>query len=161
MTDSQDDAHLHALLASLVGHPAWGSKLGHGSFVTLEFGAPQPATSGAIHGAWHLWVYGCAWRIERDKEVLAGSDDEREVMAPAIEALNGLVLQEITVDAPALDALWTFSNGYRLRLFPMSARQGEHWMLYLPDGNVLSIGPGSSWSVEPAGGVVEHETESH
>jgi hypothetical protein len=145
-----DEDRIHALLAPLVGIPAWGCKLGVGSFVTLEFGPAQPATGEAIHGTWHLWLYGCAWRLEHDQDVLAGSDDERDVMEVAINALDGLVLQEIRVRAPALDATWTFENGYQLQLFPMSAQQGEHWLIFLPDGNVLNIGPGNSWSVEPA-----------
>lgn len=146
-----DEDRIQALLAPLVGLPAWGCKLGVGSFVTLEFGPPQPGTGGVVHGSWHLWLYGCAWRIEHDQDTLAGSDDERHVMADAIKVLDGLILQEIGVRAPALDATWTFANGYQLQLFPMSAKEGEHWMVFLPDGNVLGIGPGSSWSVEPAG----------
>lgn len=152
MTDSNNAAQIRALLAPLIGQAAWGCRLGHGSFVTLEFGDPQPSTGKVIHGAWHVWVYGCAWRIERDHEVVAGSDDERDVMDAAAKALDGLRLEDIAIDAPGLDATWTFSGDYRLRLFPMSASQGEHWMVYLPDRQVLSAGPGASWSMEPADG---------
>jgi hypothetical protein len=54
------------------------------------------------------------------------------------------------VRPPAFDATWSFADDYRLRLFPISAEQGEHWLVYLPDGNVLSIGPDTRWSVESA-----------
>lgn len=155
MADANDVAQIQAMLAPLVGRAAWGCRLGHGSFVTLEFGEPQPATGDVVHGAWHLWVYGCAWRVERGDELLAGSDDDRDAMATAAHALDGLELEDVTVHAPGLDATWRFSGGCCLRLFSMSALQGEHWLVYLPDGQVLSAGPGGAWSLEPAaaGGV--------
>src|SRR4051812_36363430 len=90
------------------------------------------------------------WRPCRPTRVLAGSDDERDVMAAAIAALEGRVLQAVAVRAPAFDATWSFADDHRLRLFLISVEQGEHWLVYLPDGNVLSIGPETRWSVESA-----------
>jgi hypothetical protein len=146
----QDIREIQSNVAPLLGKKAWGVALGVGSFVTLEFGEPRPlATGEGQRGEWHLWVYCCAWRLETESEVLAGSEDPREHLAEAVRRLEGLVLERIEVLAPSLESTLTFEGGMRLRLFPLIfAGEYEHWLLYTPEGDVLSIGPGTSWSLE-------------
>jgi hypothetical protein len=71
------------IVRPVLGHPSWLVQRGYGSFVTMEFGEPQvnifeptlmpldidgaPARalkrSSFVSGAWHLWVYCCAWSL--------------------------------------------------------------------------------------------------
>lgn len=136
-------------LSGVYGMPAWNARLGHGSFVTMEFGQPR-AESG--HGAYHLWIYGAAWRWETSDRILAACEDDREVLASTLEGLNTLAITEITIEQPSLSTRFDFDDGSRLLTFPVHSylEDYEHWMMFLPDGDVFTAGPGSDWVVEPA-----------
>jgi hypothetical protein len=146
-TDIQE---IQAKISSILGKKAWGVSLGVGSFITLEFGNPikSDEENQRTHGEWHLWVYCCEWRLEKGLEVLAGSEDERTKIENAIQELEGLVLQSIDILQPAWDTIFKFENDVILRLFSVHSEDYENWMLYTPDGNVLTVGPGASWSYE-------------
>lgn len=84
-------------------------------------------------------------------EVLAGSEDPREQLEAAIKRLDGLALHSVEVLPPALESTLTFEGEVVLHLFPLIfSGDYEHWLLYTPEGNVLSIGPGTGWSFESA-----------
>jgi hypothetical protein len=153
MTVTESDLHaIESKITPLVGEQAWGTELGIGSFLTVEFGESQPPTEagGGARGEWHLWVYCCAWRLEMEKEVVAASEDPRPKLEEAAQRLNGCTLRAIDVQRPALETTFTFDDGLTLRLFPVFSEDYEHWMLYDPSGNVLTIGPGTEWSYEEA-----------
>ncbi|MBG1265343.1 hypothetical protein [Nostoc sp. WHI] len=132
----------------LLGQKTWGVSLGFGSFLTLEFGQPLPPSNEhqKIHGEWHLWLYNCVWRLEEEDRILAASGDERDQLETAIHRLDNLTLQSIDLLPPAWDAVFTFEHQVVLRLFAIYSQDYDHWFLYAPDGNVLSVGPGSCWS---------------
>ena len=150
-----DIQEIEAKLEPLIGQAAWGVSLGVGSFVTLEFGAlvPPHDGEGVPHGQWHLWIYCSAWRIDEGNEVLTGSEDSREKLEAAVRRMDGLVLQHVGVSPPALETSFNFDQGISLRVFPIFSEGFEHWMLYTPDGNVLTVGPGTSWTYESASRV--------
>ncbi len=133
---------------SLLGQKAWNVSLGVGSFLTLEFGKPLPEKHGTVYGEWHLWVYCCAWRLEEAGKVLVASEDERSKIQSAIMRLEGLTLQFLEIQPPIWDTVFTFENEFILKLFSVHSEEYEHWMLFAPDGNVLTLGPGSEWSYE-------------
>jgi hypothetical protein len=145
---------LNNLLINIKGQNAWGAKLGHGSFLTIEFGKalmPNPET-GAIHGEWHLWIYMCSWRIEKNGCFLVGCEDKRSKIGKVIEQINGNCLISFNVLVPSLDAILQFENKITLNLFSIISEDndggGQHWMLFMPNKNILVAGPGSRWTVE-------------
>jgi hypothetical protein len=149
---SGDVDRIHALMQPLVGQRAWGVRLGTGSFLTLEFGAQRVSGQGdraRVHGEWHLWVYCTAWRLDTNEEIYAASEDDRSVLEQRVPVLEGRPLTAYRVEAPALAATIDFS-GLALRMFPVFSYGYEHWLLYLPDGQVLTAGPGATWSLEQA-----------
>lgn len=136
----------------LIEKKAWNVSLGHGSFITLEFGKPclPEGNEAKIHGEWHLWIYCCAWRLEQENEVIAASEDPRSKLKESIKKLDGLILKSIDLFSPAFDTLFIFEKQTFLRLFPIYSQEYEHWMLFTPDKNVLTIGPGTDWSYSSA-----------
>jgi hypothetical protein len=62
--------------------------------------------------------------------------------------IEGLALQSIEIHPPIWDTVFTFENQVILKLFSIHSEEYEHWMLFAPDGNVLTLGPGSEWSYE-------------
>lgn len=135
-------------LAGARGRPVWGTQLGVGSFLTLEIGDARPAVpraGGAAprpHGEFHVWVYCSAWRIETPAAVLASSEDDRDALEATVQVLDGAVLAEARVDVPSLSLSLRFEDGTVLRTFSIFTAGYEHWMVYLPQGDVLTAGPG-------------------
>jgi hypothetical protein len=148
-TFQRDIIEIQAKIDGLTGQRAWGVALGQGSFLTMEFGKPvQPAkASEAIHGEWHLWLYGCAWRVEENGRVIVSSEDERSKIEREIQRLEGRVLQSFEVLTPALDAVVTFDGRIILRIFSVYTEDMESWMLFTPD-KVITVGPAGQWSYE-------------
>lgn len=144
-----DIAEIEAKMQGLLGHKAWGVALGQGSFVTVEFGQPVPPAKnkGTIHGEWHLWLYGCAWRLEQGERVVAASEDDRSKMEAAIQHIEGQVLLSFELQTPALDAVITFERDIVLRLFSNDTEEMDSWMLFTPD-KVITVGPAGQWSYE-------------
>jgi hypothetical protein len=139
-------AEVEAKLAAATGKPAWGTALGIGSFLTVEFGEKVTPAEGKTHGEYHLWVYCSAWRIETPTEIVASSEDPREVLEPTVKFLDGRTLSGIHLEPPSLSSTFTFDDGARLRTFSIFTKDFDHWMFYLPSGEVFTAGPGAAWS---------------
>lgn len=99
-----------------------------------------------------MWVYCCSWRIERDGHSLAGSGDLREQMGVAIGHLEQKQLNSFEV-WPSGDALIQLESGISLKLFATQSAGSDdaHWMLFMPEGQVLVIGPGNDVWIEENG----------
>ena len=140
---------IQAKIDGLLGQNAWGVALGEGSFLTMEFGMPvQPAKANErVHGEWHLWLYGCAWRIEEGERVLISSEDDRSKIEEGIQRLEGCVLQSFELLTPALDAVITFEGNIVLRLFSVYTEDMDSWLLFTPE-KVITVGPAGQWSYE-------------
>ncbi|GAA4908733.1 hypothetical protein LX16_3001 [Stackebrandtia albiflava] len=149
-TDVTDSPEPNEALAPLVGRAPWRVRLGHGSFVTFDFGA-RVTSEGHVRGEWHLWTCVSAWRLDSTVGIVAGSEDGREDMAQALATLEGTVLESAEVVNNGMD-LNLYFPGAVFRVFPVTGREYEHWMLYEPSGWVLVAGPGSSWHRERADG---------
>ena len=115
----------------------------------MEFGKPvQPAKANKrVHGEWHLWLYGCAWRIEENERVLVSSEDDRSKIEEEIQRLEGRILQSFELLTPALDAVVTFEGDIVLRLFSVYTEDMDSWMLFTPE-KVITVGPAGQWSYE-------------
>jgi hypothetical protein len=143
-------------LAGLVGQRAWGTALGVGSFLTLEFGdvrAARPAAGsraeGRQHGAWHMWLYCCAWRIDGPASMIVASEDAREYIAAKVGAVDGATVVRADIQQGCTLRL-EFDTGLVLTSFAIFSSGYEHWFVYLPDGTVITAGPGLAYSVERA-----------
>lgn len=138
-------------LRGLVGKAAWGPALGVGSFLTIEFGGSRRNSVGSLVGEYHLWVYSAAWTIFREAHVLATSADEPTSMASAVSAPEGLTVVGIKYDPGRFDLEIQFDQSIRLDMVSGQDDDMEHWLLYLPDGWVVTAGPGDSIVRERAG----------
>lgn len=123
---------------------AWSSKIGFGTFLTMDLGGRLISSTGGVRGESHLWVYGGAWMIRRDDHVEATSDDERPVMESAAQELRGMQITAIalSVDGLALRVELDGSTVLTVVPWPDLDLTMERWMLLLPDGHVVSAGPG-------------------
>ena len=144
---STDLAAILNALHPLLGSAPWRVRLGHGSFVTMDFGRKKSFSEDdkvRERGEYHLWIYLSAWRLDSIDEILAGSEDSREEIGPILEGLEGKELKHIRVNSPSLGLEFEFED-IVLRTFSIYSHDSEHWMLYTPSSKVLVAGPGASW----------------
>ena len=148
-TFHKDIIEIQTKLQGILGQKAWGVARGQGSFLTIEFGQPVPPAKAneKPHGEWHLWLYGCAWRVEQRESVVVASEDDDVKIENAIQCIEGHVLQSFEVMTPALDAVISFDGDIILRLFNVSTEEMDSWMLFTPD-KVITVGPAGQWSYE-------------
>ena len=129
------------IISGLRGRCPWGVRLGHGSFLTMEFGERREGDlHGATHhGEWHLWFYMCSWRIEAAGKVLVGSDDDREKMLKTLDGFEFGGVKDIRVALPSLDLAIQFDSGTEILTFSSSESGPDQWWLFTPDGNCLTV----------------------
>lgn len=103
---------IQAKLQGIIGQKAWGVEHGMGTFVTIEFGEPQPPEypRGKAHGEWYLWVYGGAWRLEKGEQILTASEDDPTKIEAEIQCVEGCILQSFEVVTPRLLMLFSPLN---------------------------------------------------
>lgn len=110
MTTIGHDDTIQSLFAPIIGLPAWNVRKGHGSMLTMEFGEPRldireplAATTASSPrvveqlarrrvtpvGLWHLWLYGCDWRLLMNGSQTASSTDTDAILAQAAQSIDG------------------------------------------------------------------------
>lgn len=143
------------ILNKLIGQKVSVIEQTHGSFITIDFGTLTERKGKRrtyLVGQYHLWVYMCAWRIDKDDKPLVASSDSREKISDTIKIITGTTLTNYVLNS-SLDAQFSFDNNINLTLFNTSTQDEEQWMLYLWEQDVryvLVIGPGNSWYYEPS-----------
>lgn len=140
------------LLSQVVGKRITRSKLGYGSFITIDWGKDiieefktKDGIEKQIFGEWHLWVYMCAWRLEQNGDPIIGSGDERNAIQPKIPLLISKELLQVQVINNSFDLIFDFEKGYRLLLFSFEIEDSEQWLFFTPNEKVFTAGPGTNW----------------
>ena len=142
------------LVKPLQGYAARNIQLGHGSFITINFGknriievATNKGIARRVRGEWYLWIYMCAWRLDKNGTPYLGSDDEfsREEFQERLFEVEGKKLLHFDILNSAFDTQIKFEEKFVINLFSFST-QNEQWKLFRPDENVLTVGPGGNWT---------------
>lgn len=149
------------LFKRLVGLASFNVELGHGSFITFDFGKKilrqRKTHSGEIRtfcfGEWHLWIYMCAWRIDKNQKPFVGSNDTRELIREKLREMQGKELKSATILNDAFDAHFSFGDEFELHLFSYQVTDHEQWMLFVPERKTFTAGPGAEWSYVDSGGT--------
>ncbi len=159
-------------IAPLIGLPAWLVRRGHGSFLTLEFGAPhleirepKAVTPGGDEkvaaclqrrtvtplGEWHLWIYCCHWRVVSGRKEIACSEAPDRDIAAAAKELDGQMLTVAEADPAQGTSVFEFEHGAAtLQTRPYGTGGDTQWMLYMRSGDVFSYREDGSYSLGPA-----------
>ena len=143
------------IFAKLYGIPCWNVKQGYGSFITFEFGnptlhigktfkhdpeKPQSYSHRVVYprGEWHLWIFCCGWNMVQEGDYLAKWESTKECIAEACFRLNGQALSTFTCQPAKGRSHFSFDLGGKLNTGPYDDELLEQWMLYCPDGGVLT-----------------------
>ena len=98
-------------------------------------------------------IYGCTCAIGAlilTEAMLAGSDDEREIIKQRLNSANWGSVREVEIIYPALDLALTFDSGLSIHTCSASSVQDNQWILYTPDGMALTIGGGGRYQYGPS-----------
>lgn len=143
-----------SLFQNILGIKPTRAKLGHGSFITIDFGRDIPkkvkTRNGIVtryFGEWYLWVYMCAWRFDKNKKPFIGSEDSREKIEKSLIELANKKLTQVEIFNDSFDSTLVFED-IELHLFATHTYKKEQWMLFTPEKKVFTAGPGSEWSFE-------------
>lgn len=145
--------------APLIGMPAWQVRRGHANNLTLEFGEPHLRRREAIpdarvpalqrrqvwiEGDWHFWVHCCHWTIYENGIAIAHEEADDNKIDGATKRLDSQALIAVEgLDESGAIRL-RFEHGLVLELRPYASyadfgdEGAELWMLFRPDGQVVS-----------------------
>jgi hypothetical protein len=128
----------------VMGQRPWRARLGHGSFLTFEFGR-RIKEDHHTHGEWHLWIYQSTWVLNRNDRKLADSDSERRTIEVAVRRLEECDLTDVKFNPQASVTEFQFAD-FRLVVSPADYidnpdDQDDYWLFFMPDKTVLSAGP--------------------
>jgi hypothetical protein len=138
--------------------PCWSVSKGLASFLTMEFGDPSlrirepkeptnPVTPRVrkllsrrrviVQGQWHLWVYCCKWCVCDEKGNIVGDWSSPRKIHRAAGYLDGQILSDVKILGRGARTCFSFDLGATLETAPYD-RTGEQWLLYEPNGYVLT-----------------------
>jgi hypothetical protein len=117
------------------------SRLGHGSFLTFDFGQAFKQNH-RFQYEWHLWIQHVDWQLLRKRQQIANSESKRQVIQTAIARLETKVLKQVIHDPRARETRFVFSgdssDAELICKAYSDARDDEYsWALYTPDMHVL------------------------
>lgn len=105
------------LVQNLTGRMCSQVALGDDDELIIDFGELDRTAPGEFDGeAW--LIVECPWRLEDEAGVLCGWEDEEDDIPTKTSVLIGQQAEEPTVRRPGFDLTLSFTNGYRLRVFP-------------------------------------------
>ncbi len=141
-------------LQPVIGKRPWRARQGWGSFLTFEFG--RRIRHGEFwHGAWHLWIYMCTWRLDGPHGALIHSESPRALIGTVLSRFTGRPLTAIEIGSRASWTRFEFDEKYQLRCMPFSREEetrhdggADYWMLFMPHNRVLSVRPGNRISIQ-------------
>lgn len=124
------------------GRKIWRSELGVGSFVTLDIGGRRVNSVGHEQGEFYLWVYGAPWLIFRRGEIETSSSDPEAQMRITTAQLAGRTIRKVSMDPIDLGLDVSIDGEIRLSTSGLDDPELEDWMLFMPDGTVLTAQQG-------------------
>lgn len=144
----------------LYGHPCWGLRYDRNLNLSMNFGNPslyvrEPFQTDSkseavqrmaacrhitIRGKWWLWIYCCYWRLTSDGLSLATGSSSIRRINRATAQLEGQKLVSAKVEPKTGATLFAFDLKCVLhcRRFERDS-DAVLWMLYKPNGYVLSV----------------------
>ena len=152
------------LIESLRGEKCTQVHFSYGDELCLGFGPLSPCQHPKLthlqRGTWELCTRATPWKIFRGGKVVLNSEDPKtdeeiaEIKARTQDILQDKTLQNLTLDPETLETNLSFAGSfshyedYSLILYPdlWGEDQLQHWVLWMPSEQVLTIGPSYQWS---------------
>lgn len=159
MQERLTNADANTLLLQLVGLPVSLPWKGYGSAIFLELGKLAPlrhARQNHNDGEATISIE-WDWRVESGAKILYGSSNNRPRIARGIESLQGVKIEELSIQGKVPELAIAFSNGQRLVSAAMLTGDPE-WSIRLQDARWMTCADGGISVGEGEGiGLTEEE----
>jgi len=150
-------AIVNQLVQSLIKENCTQVHFSYGDELCLDFGklypCHHPKLKHLLEGEWILCTRATPWKIYADDQLILDSKipetDEEIEQAKQLtkQKLEGKILVNLEIDGENLITRLQFDDRYSLILYPdLEDLDLEYWELFMPTEQVLTIGPGYTWS---------------
>jgi hypothetical protein len=145
-------------LRGLVGQECWEAQERYPGDFVLELGERRPMFSATVirrvadlvrskKGEWRIFTSVSDWSlVENSVRIARYGSSERRLNA-ARSALSGKKVKSISVRPEDLGLAVTFPPDTILYIVPRPDTDLSSWEVARPDGSVLVVGPGRTWTV--------------
>ena len=143
----------------MIGRHAWSVSRTHGTFLTLEFGAPhlevrEPVVASSdslptvkrllarrrvfVVGDWHFWVKYGHWEIRTANHLVRSEEAHVAQIEEAVQELDGQILLSVAPGAAPNSCVLKFDLGGSLYIWPSTDVGDDQWSIYPFNGNIIS-----------------------
>jgi hypothetical protein len=157
---------IQKFFTSFIGQMVWQVRRGHGSFLTMEFGAPHlsvrepivpnPDTCGSVRrnlqrrhvditGDWHFWVQYGEWRLPTDDGALTSDDSPGTPFDECLRDLEGQRLVAVEPGTRERSCAFSFDLGGSLEIWPSIEIPDDQWSLYSVGGDIVTCDNNGLW----------------
>jgi hypothetical protein len=124
------------IFAQVLGKNAWGLRRSVGSMFFLEFGESR-RNSGEKHphGEWHFLFQMCHWRLQSQRALIVGSDDDQTLIDERFAATDLGTVTDIKLQKVTGDLHVAFSSNRILKTFSTTASSEANeteWIFFTP-----------------------------
>ncbi len=142
-------------LRYLFGQICWGATASNLLNLSVNFGRPvlkilrepdkgrqgkEARRLVVIRGEWWLWAYVANWRISHARKFLASSSSPSRKRNTACAYLQGQRIESMQIMPKTYKTRLKFDLGYMLEISRTNSEsRDEVWLLYEPNGYVLSL----------------------
>ncbi len=161
---------IYKTFRKIYGKPCWGLAYDTQLNLSMSFGDPkliiqEPQKSKSknplvrdlfsrrrvtVNGKWWLWIYCAYWKITLNGSRAATSSSSYLQISKSLTKLEGQILKEVHVNPRTGATRFDFDLGgiLEVRRFERNS-EDDLWMLYEPNGYVLSVHGDGRYSHEP------------
>ena len=150
-----DISHLEDAIQPVIGEKvvsAWVDKFEfkvHNILIIDLGNLKKDDEDGLLYGIWQFVVKSSFWRLEQNGKVICGYFDTKGKMDEGLKTISGKRIVAVSISTGTRITRLVFEDDLEIRLIPSLSKRYIHWSLYTPDKNVVNIGPGQTWSMNP------------
>lgn len=155
----------------IVGKFAWGVRRGHGTFLTMEFGAPHlivrepiiasPSTSPrvkrnlakrrvTIAGHWHFWIQYSCWEIHTANYSVTNKDEDVSLVDEALSELDGQILLSAAPGEAPNSCVLNFDLEGSICMSPSPEIDNDQWSIHEVGCEIISFDNNGKITIEAA-----------
>lgn len=153
------------------GKPCWGVEYDRNVNLSMSFGDPilkirEPIQSISpsnkirelfarrhvtVKGKWWLWIFCAYWKLSFDGERAASGTSSFRQIQIGLAKLSGQILKQVEINPQTGATRFVFDLGglLEVRRFERDSKE-DLWMLYAPNGNVLTVRSDGQFSYQLA-----------
>jgi len=165
VSKSTDLYKLHQIIGGIVGKRCWRVGFGYGGDLRLHFGKKIAYENRMMEdekkGAWRFATSGTSWKLVTPKLSVSSKTGKERNLERKARTLEGKAVTKIEFILPSNIIRFTFTNKCWFLVIPDAEDDKydlPYWKLFMPDGMLVTFGPGKHWSCMPSDLPISNES---